>query len=99
MKMTAQETKFYNQLSKLVLNYSKLKTIRGINRRFEFMQAENQHSFCSLLMAVHYGTQEQVNEIQELIIKQNRKPAPNPSYMKRIKITSNFYKLHQKALN
>ena len=96
--MNYSENKFYNYYTSLEKQYRKLKTIGGVDRKFEFFEGENLHSLGSILLAVHYGTQDDVNKIKYLIIKQNRTPAPNPSYMKRIKMTSSFYKIHKEKL-
>lgn len=97
--MNAKENKFYNQLTSLEKQYKKLKTIGGVDRKWEFLEDENLHSFGSILLAVHYGTQTDVDKVKELIIKQNRTLAINPSYMKRIKMTSAFYKIHKEKLD
>lgn len=89
---------FYDQLTTFSNNYKKLKTIKGIDRKFEFMQDENQHSLCSLLLSAHYGTPEDVETIKNLIVKQSETLAPNRAYNKRIKITSKFYAAHKKKL-
>jgi hypothetical protein len=97
--MKKVNNKFFNSLTKKAEQFGKLKTIKGIDRRFEALQDENYHSYCSLLLAVHYGTKEDVEMVKNLIIKQSERPAPNRAYNKRIKMTSKFYKEHKKELN
>lgn len=71
------------------------KTTIGINRRSEFLTAENAHKANSLLLAINYGTPEDVEKIKELIIKEEKTFCPNPSHMKRIKMTALFWHLHK----
>lgn len=82
-------------LDTLEKQFRKLKTTLGVDRKFDFLEGENAHEAGSLLMAIHYGTDEDVKTIKDLIVKQAKTPLPNPSYLKRIKMTSKFIKMHQ----
>lgn len=98
MKLTDKEQKFYNQLTSLEKKFRKLKTVKGIDNRFELMQDANDHSFNSVLLAVHYGTPKDVETIKELIIKQARTPVINPSFTKRVNMTRKFYEIHKSKM-
>ena len=99
MKLSkSDEQKFRKELDELHLEFKGYKSVKRIDKEFEKLQDANYHSECSLLMVTHYGTEEQAEMIKDLIVRQRRTFAPNRAYIKRIKITSEFYKIHKLAL-
>ncbi len=75
------------------------KTTLGVHRRSEFLTAENAHEANSLLLAINYGTPEDVETIKKLIVESAKKPCPNPAYTKRIKMTALWFHLHRDKID
>ena len=75
------------------------KTTLGVHKRSEFLTGENCHQANSLLLAINYGTPEDVEKIKELIVKEGKTLAPNPAHMKRIKMTALFWHLHRDKID
>lgn len=81
---------FDTPLDTLELQFRKMRpTPRAIDMRYEFLTAENGHDAAALLLAVHYGSDEEVKEIKTLIEKSHKaKFFPNSAGTKRIKMAS-----------
>ncbi len=86
---------FNTPLDTLEKGFRKIKTIRGINTKYEFLTGENAHDAAALLLSVHYGSNEEVAHIKELIIKSHKRQFPNRAALKRIKMASGFYAVHR----
>lgn len=48
MRLNAQEQKFYDQLTTLENKYRKLKTVSGIDNKWEFLEGENAQAMTSM---------------------------------------------------
>ena len=75
------------------------KTTLGIHKRSEFLTAENCHQANSLLLAINYGTPDDVETIKELIVISDKTQLPNQADAKRIKMTALFFHLHRDKID
>lgn len=93
-----KDSDYKKDLDNLEKEFRKIKTLKKLDKECEDLTGDNYHSECSLLLAVHYGTKEEVDLVKELTMKQRNRMLPNMAYTKRIKVTSKFHAMHQEAL-
>ena len=87
---------FDTPLDRLEKQFRKMRpSPRAINQRYEFLTGENAHDAAALLLAIHYGSTDEVVLIKELIEKSHKRQFPNRAGMKRIKMASGFFAVHR----
>src|ERR1035437_8847038 len=75
------------------------KTTLGVHKRSEFLTGENCHQANSLLLAINYGTPEDVETIKKLIVKEDGRTLVNKAHNKRVKMSSLFWHLHRDKID
>ncbi len=57
-----------NGIDEYVVDYKKLKTKKEINKVFDEQEGSNMHAYNVLLLAIHYGTEKDIEDIKRIIV-------------------------------
>lgn len=79
--------------------FRELKTLKAIANEYDSLTKVNNHGEASLLLAVVYGTQEDVEIMKGLILEHRRDTSSNSAYMEQGERTCPFYKKFKEARN